>query len=71
VFLLENTVNSSAGGDFVRVSIAILDTGVAPVDDLGFRGSRILACVDFVNNRNHPYDEACEICRLITNQYHI
>ena len=34
------------------VSIAILDTGVAPVDDL-----RLLANVDFVNRRQHPYDD--------------
>ncbi|MCL2576007.1 MAG: hypothetical protein FWE33_06210 [Defluviitaleaceae bacterium] len=35
------------------VGIAILDTGVAQVDDLQ---GRIVAAVDFVNGRNYPYD---------------
>lgn len=39
------------------ISIAILDTGVAPVDDLGRRGGRIAASVDFINGKLHPYDE--------------
>ena len=38
-------------------SIAVLDTGVAPVDDLVRPKNRILASVDFVNNRQHPYDD--------------
>jgi len=42
---------------FQRVAIAILDTGVAPVDDFGIGGSRILTSVDFVNNKKHPYDD--------------
>jgi len=36
------------------ISIAILDTGVAPVPDL--RG-RILASADFIKNRPHAYDD--------------
>ena len=47
------------------ISIAILDTGVAPVDDLGRRGSRIIAAVDFVNKKTHPYDECGVIKGLI------
>jgi len=40
-----------------NVSIAILDTGVAPVDDLGRRGSRIIAAADFINNKAYLYDD--------------
>jgi len=43
-------INSRADGH--GISIAILDTGVAPVDDL-----HVLANVDFVNNRQHAYDD--------------
>ena len=39
------------------ISIAILDTGVAPVNDLGLPKSRILASVDFINGHTHPYDD--------------
>ena len=39
------------------ISIAILDTGVAPVGDLNTPRQRILASVDFINNRSHPYDD--------------
>jgi len=39
------------------ISIAILDTGVAPVDDLVRPGNRILASVDFINNKTRPYDD--------------
>ena len=39
------------------ISIAILDTGVAPVKDLNSPDQRILASVDFINNREHPYDD--------------
>ena len=35
-----------------KIGIAILDTGVAPVDDL-----HILTSVDFVNKRTHAYDD--------------
>lgn len=38
------------------LSIAILDTGVAPVADLN-SPRRILASVDFINKREHPYDD--------------
>lgn len=36
------------------ISIAILDTGVASVAD--FQG-RLLESVDFINGKNHPYDD--------------
>lgn len=39
------------------ISIAILDTGIAPVKDLMTPDARILASVDFINNRAHPYDD--------------
>ena len=39
------------------ISIAILDTGVAPVKDLTTPKSRILANMDFINKQEHPYDD--------------
>lgn len=39
------------------VTIAILDTGVAPVLDLVYPRNRIVASVDFVNGRTEPYDD--------------
>ena len=48
-----------------NVSIAILDTGVAPVEDLGRRGRRVVAAVDFVNGKKHPYDEGAVILGLM------
>jgi len=39
------------------ISIAVLDTGVAPVNDLTLPQNRILANVDFINKRPHAYDD--------------
>jgi len=39
------------------IGIAILDTGVAPVDDLILPTNRLTTFVDMVNNRNTPYDD--------------
>ena len=39
------------------VTIAILDTGVAPVDDLCRPESRIIAFKDFLNGKSEPYDD--------------
>lgn len=39
------------------IVIAVLDTGLAPHDDLVKPQSRILAFKDFVNNRTEPYDD--------------
>jgi serine protease AprX len=39
------------------VGIAILDTGVAPLDDFILPSNRLIAFVDIVNNRNEPYDD--------------
>jgi len=39
------------------VTIAVLDTGVAPVDDLVTPRNRIVAFADFVNGRKMPYDD--------------
>jgi len=46
------------------ISIAILDTGVAPVADLNSPEPRILASVDFINKREHPYDDDADIIGL-------
>ena len=40
-----------------QVTIAILDTGIAPADDLMLPKNRILATIDFVNSQNHSYDD--------------
>jgi len=39
------------------VTIAILDTGIAPVDDLVTPRNRIVAFADFINGRKVPYDD--------------
>lgn len=39
------------------IGIAILDTGIAPVDDLIKPRNRILGFKDFVNNKSDPYDD--------------
>ena len=40
-----------------KISIAILDTGIAPVRDLISPTNRILASIDFVNKLSHAYDD--------------
>ncbi|WZL73086.1 S8 family peptidase [Clostridiaceae bacterium 35-E11] len=39
------------------IGIAVIDTGVAPHDDLIRPTNRIIAFKDFVNNRSQPYDD--------------
>ena len=39
------------------ICIAILDTGVAPVQDLVLPHNRIVAAADFVSGRREPYDD--------------
>ncbi len=41
------------------ITIAVLDTGVAPVDDLVLPKNRIIAFKDFVNGETEPYDDNC------------
>ena len=40
-----------------KITIAILDTGVYPHQDLTYPSNRIIAWADFVNNRAEPYDD--------------
>lgn len=40
-----------------NVTVAVLDTGVAPHPDLTRPWNRIIAFKDFVNNKEHPYDD--------------
>ena len=39
------------------VTIAVLDTGVAPVEDLTMPRNRLVGFVDFVNGQMRPYDD--------------
>ena len=61
--LLNNAIPSCKAENIVRgdqrltgkgITIAILDTGIYPHPDLA---NRIIGFVDFVNNRNNPYDD--------------
>mgnify|MGYP001312031206 CR=1 FL=1 len=40
-----------------KITIAVLDTGVYPHQDLIFPTNRIIAWADFINYRNIPYDD--------------
>lgn len=40
-----------------KITIAILDTGVYPHQDLIYPTNRIIAWADFINYRNSPYDD--------------
>ncbi len=46
--------NGFSGKD---IGIAILDTGVGPIEDLRFPKNRIIAFKDFVNNKSEAYDD--------------
>ena len=39
------------------ITIAVIDTGVAPHQDLTLPDNRIVGFKDFVNNKNEPYDD--------------
>lgn len=39
------------------VTIAVIDTGIAPIDDFTVPKNRIIAFKDFVNNKTVPYDD--------------
>jgi len=39
------------------ITIAILDTGIAPIPDFARPKNRLLASVDFVGHKPHPYDD--------------
>ena len=40
-----------------RLSIAFLDTGIAPVEDFTYPQNRILVFRDLVNKKTQPYDD--------------
>lgn len=40
-----------------NIGIAILDTGISPVDDFILPYNRIVAFRDFVANKTNPYDD--------------
>lgn len=42
-----------------NIGIAILDTGISPVDDFVKPSNRIIAFKDFINNKEIPYDDNC------------
>ena len=40
-----------------NIGIAILDTGISPINDFIYPKNRIVAFKDFINNKNKPYDD--------------
>lgn len=40
-----------------NIGIAILDTGISPIDDFLSPKNRIIAFKDFINNKKNPYDD--------------
>lgn len=40
-----------------NVTIAILDTGIAPLKDFTYPKNRIVCFKDFINNKTQPYDD--------------
>ena len=40
-----------------RLSIAFLDTGIAPVEDFTYPQNRILVFRDLINGKTQPYDD--------------
>lgn len=54
---VSSEISEDMGLDGKGISIAVLDTGVYPHEDLTAHGDRIVAFVDFVNNHDVPYDD--------------
>lgn len=46
-----------SGIDGRGVTIAILDTGIAPIEDFTVPRNRIIAFKDFIQNKTTPYDD--------------
>ena len=40
-----------------NVSVAILDTGICPLEDFTLPQNRIICFKDFVNGKDYPYDD--------------
>lgn len=65
VFALLDIANASIGSSFPRemgltgegVTVAVIDTGVSPHNDLIRPRNRIVGFKDFVNDRTNPYDD--------------
>ncbi len=65
VFALLDIANASIGGNFPReigltgegVTVAVIDTGVAPHNDLIRPKNRIIGFKDFVGDKTNPYDD--------------
>lgn len=65
VFALLDIANASIGGSFPReigltgegVTVAVIDTGVAPHNDLIRPKNRIIGFKDFVGDKTSPYDD--------------
>lgn len=65
VFALLDIANASVGASFPRekgltgdnITVAVIDTGVAPHNDLTKPKNRIVGFKDFVNDKTKPYDD--------------
>ncbi|WIV12512.1 S8 family peptidase [Proteiniborus sp. MB09-C3] len=65
VFALLDIANASIGGSFPRgigltgegVTVAVIDTGVSPHNDLTRPKNRIIGFKDFVGDKANPYDD--------------
>ncbi len=55
--ILKTEKAESAGYTGNGITIAFLDTGIAPLKDFTYPNNRILAFKDFVNNKTKPYDD--------------
>ncbi len=60
-----NTARKTVNADIIQekgytgkgIGIAILDTGISPINDFLYPKNRIIAFKDFINNKTKPYDD--------------
>ncbi len=55
--LLKSEIANNQGYNGSGITIAFLDTGIAPIKDFTYPKNRIIAFKDFINNKTEPYDD--------------